>query len=629
MNKNKYQKTVTNFFKNFGKRALYSLKNSILIAFFTNLFSEQSLSGKSGLVHVSRKKSAISDIILKFRLSFARSFENSILLKFAKNTYRNFLALPLRAIAVFMLTYGIILILTSAITKNNFDITLSLSSENFYIGIVILATSIIMLPTKKTLSSCIKKSKLLSGFSLNDIYTSGSTEDTSELKGYSSAFFFGVICAAASLVVSPADVLLLIVSAICTCAVFYKPETGIILLTALLPILSTGYIIYIVFITFVSFMLKYLRGKRHLNTRGIDILVFLASVLMLFSGIFTVGNTSGILHAVKLIFCFIVATLTTNLIRSSRTSLKCISMLISSAFSVALFNIVFFILQYTKISYEIAQHFSVTQILGILNIFSGKDELGIFSASMLPLIFSLVLNAEKDKKLRHILLFAMMFICVIISGSGVAFSVSIFSLIIVLAFKKPVYTTLVVPYLVFIRLLNSLPSLILNIFNVHFPADIMSDKQIIPQSTLELLSDYGVFGAGLGEENISSLLFGDFASSVSRQSTSAGNMLYQILLTLGIFGLLFVILFIISFLSVPFRYIRSDEYKDKNIQTVCVGLFSAGISFITLSLLSYTASDTRLIMFFMLLMGLAYSSVISSRNDHISEYVIREHLPQY
>jgi len=304
-------------------------------------------------------------------------------------------------------------------------------------------------------------------------------------------------------------------------------------------------------------------------------------------------------------------------------------MLISSAFSVALFNIVFFILQYTKISDEIAQHFSVTQILGILNIFSGKDELGIFSAAMLPLIFSLALNAEKDKRLRHMLLFAMMFICLIISGSGIAFCVGIFSLIIVLAFKKPVYSALVVPYLIFIKLLNSLPTLILTLFNVHFPTYIMSDKQIIPQSTLELLSDYGVFGAGLGEENISRLLFGDFASSVSQQNTSAGNMLYQILLTLGIFGLLLIILLIISFLSVPFRYIRSDEYKDKNIQIVCVGLFSACISFITLSLLSYTASDTRLIMFFMLLMGLAYSSVTSSRNDHISEYVIREHLPQY
>ncbi len=620
--------TLLSFVKRFTEYFSNLFANSVIVSFFSYLFSEQSVLGKSGLVRFPHKKNTITDIILKIRLFFAGSFENSSLLKFAKETYKNFQTLPLRTIAVFLLTYGVILISSSAVSKDTLSVALSLDSEKFYIGIVILAASVIMLPIKKNIYHCINNSSLLSRFVINDNYRTESTNHNSDSKGYSSAFFLGVVCGVASLFISSADILLIILAALCTCAVFNKPETGIILLTALLPILGTGYIIYIVFITFVSYILKYLRGKRHLNTRGVDVLLFLALGLILFSGVVTAGNGNGISHAIKFVFCFITAILASNLIRSTRTSLKCVSVLIGSAFAVALFNIVFFILQYTKISDEIARHFSVTEIIGILNIFSGKDELGIFAASMVPLVFSFIASADKNKRSKHILLFSMLFLCIVISGSGIAFCTSIFCVIVVLTFKSKAYSALIIPYLIFIKFLYSIPSLILGVFSVRFPSDVLSDKQSITKPISDLLSDYGMFGTGLGEENLSSVFSGYFPSG-SAQSTSSGNMPYQILLTLGVFGLLFIVLFIISFLSVPLRYIKSDEYKDKQVQTVCIGLLSSSICFVALSLMTYTASDTRLIMYFMLIMGLAYSTVTSSRNDHISEYVIREHLPHY
>jgi len=97
-------------------------------------------------------------------------------------------------------------------------------------------------------------------------------------------------------------------------------------------------------------------------------------------------------------------------------------------------------------------------------------------------------------------------------------------------------------------------------------------------------------------------------------------------LSFGIFGTLLIVVLIVSFLAKPLIYVLSERHKDERIQTSCIGLFGACISFILSALFTYSANDTRPMMIFAVCLSLSCAAVRSSRNDHISECVVREHI---
>lgn len=598
-----------------------SVSESVIIGFFADLFSHDSDIEKNGVIHSPLNKKSVFGKLLGVRVFLAGKYENSILGGWLSNLYKSFFSLPLRTVAVFLMTFGLILTLGSSLTSNG--IVLPVNSSYFFTGIAATAVSILLFPSKKSIYYHITVSKFLSLF-CNDTTAALTDADNAVHRGYSSAFLAGLIFGLAAFVFTPSKVLLVLVALLCTGMIFNYPETGVLITVSFLPIISSAYIFYLVFVTFLAYLFKYLIGKRHFNTNDTDLTVFVFAVVIFASGIFTASGISGMIQSIKILFCLAVLLLISNLVRSTKTVLKCISMLIGSAFAVCIFNIFLFVFQYTRISDELSLHFSVTDFFGVLNIFSGSNELGVFSATLIPLIFSLVLNSRDARSTKYYMLLIMLYVNVIISGNSIAFWVSIISMIVVLSFRIVPLLLLIIPCTVFSGLIKATPGFILKLFGLNSLNATTADSAVNSSAFYDYVSTYGVFGTGLGNENINASL-NSINTSVLR--FTGFNSLFEItLISLGFFGALVAIILIACFLSKPLRYVLSDRYKDERISTSCIGLFTSCISFMLSAMFSGTAHDTRLIMLFAVCLSLSVACVRSSRNDHISECVVREHI---
>ena len=559
------------------------------------------------------KKDSAFPLLLKTRLGFAEKCEKSAPANLLEACYYRFISMPLRTVGVYLASFGFVALLTclTAFSSGKTDA----GEKNFIFSVILIALAVMMLPIKKSVGRCISSSVFLSRFELCPLSPEPFEKSNANLpKGYSSAFFLGLLCGLFSYALESFEIFMFSCSML-GCVIFMNnPEAGLLFTVFAMPFLDTPYILFFVFVTAISFTFKYMRGKRHIKPELSDILLLFAVALIAFAGAFTADGTAHLYDAIKYIFGIILFVLIKNVIRSTKLADSCVSLMLFSAVATAVINlIVFFFDKYGFV-------FAAAESGGVFSLFSSFGSLGAYCCLMTPLAFSALIGTKRPK---YLLLTLLLLLCTAAVGNLYALEATTLALIVVMAFYKRAF-------LVFLPFFHPAASVLSRILSLVIPGTFVGfaerayTRLPVFKSALTMLGDHPLFGIGSGAF---SDIYPYYAFAGSESAAVADSLLLQIAVSLGGVGLIYCIIVLIQLPQKNLSYLVSDENKDFTIFSYCAGLFGSFVAYIALGLVSYPHSDARVLLLFWACASLGGALVNSTRNDFISSDTVREYRP--
>lgn len=610
-----HKSIILGLIKNIAERFNEYLHVSAVYSFIKNNCDFSESYKKSFTASVAERLESLFPALLKTRLSYAKKCEQSILSNAAESFYYSFLSLPLRTVGVFLLTYGVSVLFYSL---GNFE----LFEKNVIFSAVAVFASLLFLPVKKSISSCIKSSCILSFF-----YTESSESailasrhyTKNQVRGYSTAFLSGILCGVLSYLSTPLKILS-VTAAILLCLIFMNnPESSLLFTVLITPFLNTAYVLFFIMITLMSFLGKYLRAKRHIAFELTDIFMLFLALLIAFSGIYTVTPYSSFNTSLKYISAIFLFFLVKNIIRSTDLAERCMKIIITSSVIISLSNIIY--AQFYSSYYGAYISLLTDATPGAVSIFTSPNTLGVYLAFLIPITFSMLIGTGKPK---FLLITLLHFICILVLGNTVCLYAAILACLTVLAFYNKFWIITIPLFRVFGNLIIKVISVTFS--NALFAGNSLSgiEKASIIKSAGDMFYHYPLFGIGLGEAPFKKL-FVYFSLPGCEGTEFVNSLAIQILISIGAIGFIFCAAVIFQIYGKNLSYIISLEQKDTRMLSCCIGIFSTAASLIITGLWSYPFSDTRMLITSLLISSLGISFVNSTRNDYISPDTVRDY----
>lgn len=567
---------------------------SVVKEFVTDV-SESNNEESAGL----SKKQRFFKSFLSLRLKFSKKYESSTLAKGLEYAFSSFACLPLRAVGLFMLTYASILIVSGILLIQNFSYK-DLLTDNYIFLLIIFCISIILLPIKKTIKECAYSSFFASKFISNEKTTEQirSTVQKNDVKGYTSSFLLGILCAIASMVFSPSYVFTIILAFITTSIIFVKPESGLLVYLLGIQILDKNITLYLICVSFISFILKYLRAKRHIDFKKQDKILLSSLVIVALYGF--IGNNS--FHTLELLSAVFAGILCVNLVRSEKMAYKSTEMLLASSY---IFSAICFADILLPILPKVILPVSVSDFLisPVFNFSTSYTCQSYILCLILPFIFSNLINS--GWKIQLFIIFAITLTSLILISDAKVVVTAIISMILVLIFKNKKYALL---------LLLVIPACIYSAAILDF----------IQPKSIEILNNYN--NQSYAFVDLIQIIKDNFFFGTGVFYNTNAPLVLQIIAQFGIPVFIFFVIGFFTLLKKGLRFILTQETKDTKMSDLCTGLYCSSVTFALLSLICNTASDIRVIYLFVCIICLCVSCARSSYADYIDPYSVREHI---
>ena len=285
-------------------------KKSLFTRIFGNYYAADKALKESGAAMLCEKLKSKNSFLSKARDAVSRVFtENRI-----KNAIQAFLYKLLyirtRDIGIYLLSTGIYSALEYIVMRFAFQ-------RDIGMGVVYASAALTVLSlfffSGRPLAETVLKSKLLS-FAVFDLLgadKSKITEGPVQIKNSSIALLFGMATGLCAFLLNPAAVPFAVLSVILLIAVLYQPESGAVLIAAVLPFVKENVTLALWGFTFASYMLKTVRRKRILRFSLIDVSVMMLGAVTLLGRVASPGGSSydGSLYAVCIFAYFVCRNL--------------------------------------------------------------------------------------------------------------------------------------------------------------------------------------------------------------------------------------------------------------------------------------------------------------------------------
>ena len=600
--------------------------NSFFKGFFGKLFasySEEEDSLKNGfLYHCWGQPTKFRKRMRKIREFFSRGFSNSFFIRKAGRALRKLVLVPMRS-------YGNILFSFGAYTALIWVIKLFINSDStvidftdLYVGMAVCLISIPMLLSSGSLVANIYKGKItnfifLKMFGFKDeIFQS----EEAPKKHHSNVMFLGMLLGLLTAVVSPLSVITVLVAAILLALVMTNPEIGVLLSLFCIPFFSfsshpTLALLALILITAFSFIIKVVRGKRTWSFKLIDIFVILFIVLLYFSGLITVGGSASFDSAVVSIALMFIYFLIVNLMRSDVWLKRCLLSFAGSAVVVAIIGIAQYLSGHLEIGTIDADYFKNIQGR-VVSLFENSNVLGNYLAIIFPLCLAIYIFADK----KYFKLFAFVsvisiVICTVLTWSRSAWlAMLISSLIFLFVHNRKTgrlffFGALALPFVSFI-IPDNIIERFLSIGNI---ADSSTMYRVYTwKGTLKAISENFWNGIGYGNEAFQKI-YPQFAYSGIELAEHSHNLFLQILLSMGIGGLLAFIAVIFLTFQQNLEFIRDS--KDREGKLFTTALFASLISALIMGMFDYLWFNYRIFFMFWCVIAMSSAYFRTARNE--------------
>lgn len=629
MKKRKSQSTAeNNNAKKIGARGLASISlfvylfdklsdmiyNAFIKGFFGYLFSSYSSSSKSFqngyVVDYFNGGKKNNKLIRKLREYLSGGFENSFILKKLRQKICSLAFIPLKSYGTFLLSFGIYTVLVY-FTKLLLPVMGKADVDYLFVGIAICVLAVPMNISKLTLAKAVKNGRMtgsifVDGFGYRNESFEGATPKTNKRGG--SSVLLGIAAGVFTFLVHPISILLVFALCVAIVIIMYSPEIGVLICLFGLPFFSflenpTLALVALVLVTVASYFVKLIRGKRIFKIELIDFSVVFFLILTYFSGAISVGGRHSLISAAVSGILVCVYFLIVNLIRTEKWLKRCLVAIVGSGSVVAFVGVLEYVLGMSTNAWLDLDYF--TDIYGrTTSLFENPNYLAAYLAVIFPFaLYQTVSCKTKRSRLLCVISCVMIALCTVFTWSRAAWLAIIICTVAFFLFytrktMRVVFASIIaLPFLPFI-----LPENIVRRFtSIGNMADSSTLYRVYTwKGCAEMLRE--CFWGGIGYGNAAfTELYPVYAYAGIESAVHSHNLYLQILISMGVGGLLCFGLIIFFYAQKSFEYSKSPASRDSYLFVVAA--FFAVFSLLIMGMFDYVWYNQRI--FFMFWASLA------------------------
>ncbi len=616
MKKNNIQKKKTNkkrgglfsLLFRIAENVARALKRGPIGYFFADLYVKCNEKWKNGYVYNLFKRSKQR---LRERATFTHVYEKSLTSKKISQTSHSVIHSNLRIWGVGLLFFAFSIITITMIRYQLFGEDIF---QRFIVGGVIVAMAFPLIISKKELGEALLRGKLTRLVITNVLNLNPTRFERSSAPfegSYFIAILFSIAMGCLTYFVHPLIIISIALIFVLFVLIMSFPELGLIFLMVILPFAnvfpnpSIALLILAGFST-CGFIAKLLRGKRVLRFELIDVLVLAFSVLLLCGGIFTYGGSNS-LHSAEVYFAFLfVYFLIVNMYIGKSSIYRAFKILVVTATIVSVVGII----RGGTVDASWVDLSVFGDLPGRVSVFLGNpNTLGTYLIIAFPLALGqMTVSNKKISKFMYFISACLIFACTVMTGSRGAWIGMIVSTVVFLLVYNAKNVWLVLAAALTLPLWQFiLPEFILNRFESIFT---MADSSVqmrlnIWQGVWNMARDNIFTGIGVGEGAFK-MVYENYAVKGAEAAVHAHSLPLQIILDIGIVGLIIFALIIFTYAQKSFFEIKHNTKKSKSRAMIIAGL-SAIIGALVMGLTDNIWYNYRVFVMFWIVVALTVS----------------------
>lgn len=546
----------------------------------------------------------------------ARNLESSITVSVTNNAINKCCSLPLQYYGNFGISFGFFIIVIYCI-RHFMPWLNAAPATQLWTGISIIIAALPLTFSRVNLATAVKNSVFGRAIFKDTFGFSDECFDNKNNASRSNGnlmLFWGLVAGLLTFFIHPVIIIIAFITLLFIILIASSPEIGVLLTIISIPILSftptpTIWLSLLILITAIFYFIKLVRGKRILKLEILDIIVLIFGFLILLSSIFSAGGINSLLSAAMTFILLLGYFLFVNLMRTEIWVKRCIIALVSSAGVVALIGICEFIFGEENNSW-LDQRFYDTIKTRVVSLFENPNILAIFLVMAFPFLLALSMKAkEKNEKFLSRMLIIIFITCIIFTWSRAAWIAVILEILIfaVLCTKKSFRifgVALIAIPIIPIILPTSIIERFLSISN-------LSDSSIAYRiytwkGTLRAIKDYFFSGIGYGDSAFQTI-YPAYSYSGIEATPHSHSLILQILLSMGIVGLLVFCIAIFLNFQKSFEFIRNEKKSSSSIYVIAT--IASITSALTMGCFDYIWYNPRMFYLFWIIMAIGVSVV--------------------
>jgi len=539
----------------------------------------------------------------------AEAYERSFFLNLLRSISEKLLTARIASFGLFFFSYGFYLILIQVIREYALPAD-NMAMSGIIIGVAYMLFGTLFLFSKRNIAYTIYHSKFLGGIlfeflglRITDVAEAAENENK---KGWNAPFISGMVFGLISIFLDP----LMILAIILLFALFYviviSPEAGIILVCMGLPFLETLQLAALICLIDVSYILKLICGRRMFRLQMIDFTVFAFLLFVIFGGIFTIDGSS--FWKMLVFVCFMsVYFVIKNIISSPALVKRCLYALVLASALVSAYGI--YQNYFGDLSSKWHDISVFSEIRGrVVSTFDNPNVLGEFLVLIFPITLALMASAKKANERFFLFVSALLSCgCLVFTWSRGAWLACIITTALFLCVSSKYFFTagiLSMPILGMFVFLQSDSAIIRRI--TSFGDSSTSYRVNIWKGVLQMLEDIGFFGIGIGEEAFRKV-YPIYALAGIEAAPHSHNLYLQITVEMGVFALLFFLIFVFMFTQFSFSF--SKNAMNRSNRLLCMGIFCGAAALLIQGLTDYVWYNYRIFLLFWIVVGLGVAHV--------------------
>ena len=601
----------------------HGLSNGFFGKIFTAYSKEQAMFQESFLKNHFSSGTKLRFYFRKLREFISGSVESSFFLNKIQVLMRSLLATSLKHYGNALFAFGAYTVLIYFIRL--FLPGLTPSDAGFAItGAVICLVALPMMLSRDPIVGAVGKARITRALFVDAF---GYREESFEARVKNShvksnlLILFGMLMGILTLYIHPLSIVLVLTAVVSVAVILFSPEIGVILAITLCPFFSffrspAIFLGLLVLVTVISYGIKLIRGKRILKMELMDLAVLLFMLTLYFSGAITAGGVLGFHEALLSATLMFGYFLVVNLMRTDQWLKRCVLALVSSGTVVAVIGIFQYMLGMVMPSAWVdTSYFSEIQGRAT-SVFENPNVLAFYLVMILP--FSLwMLTKAQGKKETIVGMFSVgtIILCIVLTWSRGAWLAAILSvLLFALIYSKKTLRWLFllcffIPFLPFL-LPESVTKRFLSIGDLSDSSTLY--RVYTWKGSLRTVREYFISGIGYGPTAYQEI-YPQYAFAGIEAAEHSHNLYLQILIGMGIGGLLIFLAVILLWSQMNLEYLK--KAKDKGKKTMVAAAVCAIVALLIMGLFDFPWYNYRVFFLFWCIVAFSCACVRVANDD--------------
>ena len=445
----------------------------------------------------------------------------------------------------------------------------SASSDYLFIGIDAIIISLPLLFSRISMASALQKSVI--GRMLIEA-TFGISDET--IKKHSAVrkgkgnvmLFLGLVAGILTFFIHPLTIILAILFFVLVCFIAVSPEIGVLITIFVLPFCSfmsnpTIALCGIVLLTAFFYVIKLIRGKRVFKLELVDAAVLLFALMIYFSSVFSAGGEGS--RNAALVSCALMLGyfLLVNLMRTEKWIKRCVFALVSSGSIVAMIGVLEYFFGKSSSQWLDVRLFTNIRVR-VVSLFDNPNVLATYLVLIFPFALNFFILAKKrNEKFLSAIVCAAFVVATVFTwsrGAWIAMLLTFFVFFTVYSrktlriFGAAILAAPVLPMILPDNLLDRAFSIL------NFSDSSISYRIYTWIGSLRVVGDHFLGGIGFGPEAFAKI-YPAYAFAGIESAEHSHSLPLQILIGMGIGGLLVFVALIFLYLQKTLEYVRKPE----------------------------------------------------------------------